>query len=891
MTSTRLTARQHVVVLGASLLLVSLYTYPLILDPGGLLPKHKDPFMYGWTMVSNVHRLLSAPLAVFHGNTFYPHGNTIAYTDLLLTPTLTAGPIYLLTGNPVLQYNLTLLIWWALSGWAMYVLGLALLDSHLGATIASLAFTLCPYRTDYFLEFQMQLAFPIPLALLCFVRFLENHRWRHLGWVVLLLWVEALASMYYAIILGLCLAVVAGLHLILRSGNWNWAMVRRLLLGGIILGVALAPFLVPYVQNNRELGLVRELHQPARHSADILTYFETGVTKLYRFHPSGHFAETSLFMGFVTLMLAATACVLRPAPAPPGLHSITPRIPRLLTSGIVLAIVGLVVTLTWWDALRAAGIRPPGPERFFDAVLLLGMARIGFEGWVARRAGEDRGPLGQRELRWILLFLIALFFVLSLGPFIHYGRRELGKGLYHYLYPYLWPLHAMRIATRIGVIVVLGVSLLAGLGMKVLAARLPGVRARAIVGGLLVTILLAEYASFPLPYQKVDWRQRPPVYRALAEEGDDVAVLEWPQGIEYWDDYYTFMSIGHWKRLVNGASGFLPRMTREISAALSDRNSPVNPFPSPEARRFLLGIHPLRYVVVHNALIDADDQGKWQRLKEQSWARYVGSFGNDDLYRLTGDHAGAKIEKFFSWDYARWKKEIVFRVRPIGPRARERWIETDLNGRPLGRQAIEEGWSTVVLPLSSPLFRSAPNTFSIRWRYRREDERPRPPIGRTGVFSPVDLHVVSGGKEHGDRASVMVNGIESAENKRGYSVVAIHPEQGYVLWADVFDTDASREESRRLTEALRRLARGAIVVAAVKDEASSALTDEAVLALRSLGGRKDIRGRYRVSHLLIGVKGAAPGTAIEEVGARPLTVTLGEAPERLGIELREFALR
>src|SRR5262249_6928631 len=150
--ATRLSLRHHAIVLGGSLLLVALFTYPLILDPGHLLPLqgegddfHKDPMMYGWTMVSNIRRLFSAPLAVFDGNTFYPHGNVVAHSDLLLTPTLfPAGPVYLLTKNPVLQYNLTLLAWWAMSGWAMYVLAFDLLGSHLGAAVAAVAFTLCP---------------------------------------------------------------------------------------------------------------------------------------------------------------------------------------------------------------------------------------------------------------------------------------------------------------------------------------------------------------------------------------------------------------------------------------------------------------------------------------------------------------------------------------------------------------------------------------------------------------------------------------------------------------------------------------------------------------------------------------------------------------------------
>jgi hypothetical protein len=90
---------------------------------------------------------------------------------------------------------------------------------------------------------------------------------------------------------------------------------------------------------------------------------------------------------------------------------------------------------------------------------------------------------------------------------------------------------------------------------------------------------------------------------------------------------------------------------------------------------------------------------------------------------------------------------------------------------------------------------------------------------------------------------------------------------------------------------IERLPAGTIVAAAVKDEASQELTDRAVAALRSLGGREDIRGRYRVSHLLIGVKGAEPGAAIERSGYTRLTATLGPAPEQVGVETRAFALR
>jgi hypothetical protein len=38
------------------------------------------------------------------------------------------------------------------------------------------------------------------------------------------------------------------------------------------------------------------------------------------------------------------------------------------------------------------------------------------------------------------------------------------------------------------------------------------------------------------------------------------------------------------------------------------------------------------------------------------------------------------------------------------------------------------------------------------------------------------------------------------------------------------------------------------------------------------------------------VKGAAPGTALEELGPRALTLTVGRLPQIFGFELQSFAL-
>jgi Interleukin-like EMT inducer len=155
----------------------------------------------------------------------------------------------------------------------------------------------------------------------------------------------------------------------------------------------------------------------------------------------------------------------------------------------------------------------------------------------------------------------------------------------------------------------------------------------------------------------------------------------------------------------------------------------------------------------------------------------------------------------------------------------------------------------------------------------------------------VDIRAVSAAKPHGNRASILVNGHELVEGKpRGYVVAALDGRSGRPVGVQSFDTFISAAESRRMAGFIDGLAHGTIVVAAVRDEAGGRLEADGVRALRSIGAREDLRGRLWVSHVVIGVKGAAPGDAVEAAGPRFLEASVGDA-RPLQIVLESFALR
>jgi hypothetical protein len=137
---------------------------------------------------------------------------------------------------------------------------------------------------------------------------------------------------------------------------------------------------------------------------------------------------------------------------------------------------------------------------------------------------------------------------------------------------------------------VLLLSMLAGFGLVILQRVLPP-RLRSFIW-IIPLVLIIEYSSFPLAYQRVDWENTPPVYQWLSKQDDDFAILEWPSNNEGIDSKYVFWSLKHKKMEVTGVSGFFPPFTRQVVKAMVR-------FPSPDSIAWLRQIYPLKYLIIH----------------------------------------------------------------------------------------------------------------------------------------------------------------------------------------------------------------------------------------------------------------------------------------------------
>ena len=367
--------------------LAVLHTWPLVLAPGTLSRNDTaDTILHEWTLAWLAHQIVNDPLHLFDANIFYPDPLTLAYSDHLFIPGVFVAPLLWANVSPVLVYNLVLIAGFALTGWAMCVVvhrwtGSRLAGLVSGSLVAFNAFTLTrfPQIQDLHLEF-------LPLAVWALDRLIRvptvGHALSLAGWFVM----QALTSGYWLLFSTVALVVGAAA----RAGEWT-ARGRRpfvplAALAGVVAGVAILPFLLPYWTVSREQGLTRSLEEVSRFSAHISNYLATGASLHFSSWSQPFYARggDSLFPGVIALSLTAVAIGS-------GVAFRDARARMALAFGAVAFALSFGPALPGYAALYEVlplmtGIR--GASRF-GQLWLVGIAMLAGFGWTRVRHGLE----------------------------------------------------------------------------------------------------------------------------------------------------------------------------------------------------------------------------------------------------------------------------------------------------------------------------------------------------------------------------------------------------------------------------------------------------------------------------------------------------------------------
>lgn len=864
-----------------------LYTFPLALHPGSLLlagvgDHPSEAALIGWT----AHELLHAPRHLFDTEFFYPYSHTEAYWQSVLMPGLLATPVMAATGDALLATNTVVLLSLTLSGLLTASLAWSLTGRAIPSLVAGIVFAFFPNRLEHLNSPIVQMGFLLPVSLWAWLRFLEETRWRHLLTLVLALWGQSLSSLYYAFADGFLLVAVGLGRVLLEPNRLTWRLLGRGAVGAGALGLALAPGLAPYLTIRRSLGFDRPEGLADWFGMDLLSGLDPGrFSTLYRgrlIHLGK--SEGGLFAGFAVLGLAIAALILTVRSDRPERSSAAARWMR----AALLAVGGLCILLIV-VALRRSGVTGHLAAiklRAIDVTLPVHTLAVLAYAWTTLEGRRRRGRARLLPRDWLLVLGPAtlVMYLLTQTPTLTVENRPRGVSLFHWVYTYVPGAAAFRAPGRFALGYALPLALVAGLALATLTDRIPR-RARAAAATVVLLIVMLECLPLPIP-----WQERPPVpaaHRWLAEQPGDFAIAVLPAGDPRHAAWAMLWATTHWKRLVNGAFVFVPPLIQKLADEEEGGDSRA-------LIESLRSIYPLRYALVDRSGLSAAEAAAWAKIDAdpEAGVTFVGRFGQDDVFGVVGTPQRATVvRRWFSADFVRRHPRAEYGLTLAGadPDARRR-VEVRFNQRLV---ATHDGPGHGGVDLAPPYRPANPNELTFTHVYDLAPAATRTApyrIGLTGTQAPVDIEATSV-VGPGTPASLRINGLELlARQGRGYVIAVLDAGDGRLASLGSFDTFRTVEESSRMARHIDGIPAGAIVVALVQDEGTVNLSPDAVRALASIGARADLRGRFRAAHALIGVKGAAPGDAVEQAGDARARAAVGrERP--LDLILEAFDLR
>ncbi len=301
-------ARGELLLVGAIFAVLALVlTYPVVANLASRIPGDLgDPVLNAWILSWVSDRLAHAGAGLWSPPIFHPYPLTLAYSENLLGIAPFVAPLYWLTHDAVLVYDVAFLGSYVLAGLGVYVLMRELAVERAGAWLGALAFAFGPYRAAQMVHLQMLMTGWMPLCLAALHRYASTGSRRALTAFVLAYAVQVLSNGYMLYFLALPVAVVAIGHALRRERTMR--RLTELASAAAAIAALLAPVLWLYYRVRLTQGLVRGTDEIRGFGADLGGFLHAadGIVSA-RWFPGFAKAEGELFPGLVTLLLAVVA--------------------------------------------------------------------------------------------------------------------------------------------------------------------------------------------------------------------------------------------------------------------------------------------------------------------------------------------------------------------------------------------------------------------------------------------------------------------------------------------------------------------------------------------------------------------------------------------------------
>jgi hypothetical protein len=563
-------------------ILSALYiTHPLLFNLGSLAVGLGDELLIAWIYNWVPHALSTDPLNLFNANIYYPYTNTLAYSELFLTTSIIATLPAIFINEPMAAVNFTTISSLALLGFSVYILAHYITKNYAASLISGLLVTFSPAVIDKFVHIQMLAIYFVPLSIVFFLLFINTKKTKYLSLCMLCFALQTLNSILPGYFIAFSLTILSVFYYFYNKKAKSLVTKKN----GLVIAISLLviiPFILPYFLVSREFNYVRDIRDTIH-----------------------------LAMQFEDFFYVNTSSKLEP----------------ILSS------------------LQSRNDMPDVDYKFGfigGAFTLLSIGSIIFF------------VRNYKKQNWThnAIFGISIFgLIMSLGPFLHLFRATVHEPfpipLPYVIFYYLIPgFQGIRNSSRWEMLFIIAIAIVIAVVLHQVLKNTSKSK-QFFIYSFLIICIIAEF-NFPLRFQQVPRKKDfPQVYSWLNTTPKDTVIIEMP--IYTWDmqpyvmnenlrEYYSTV---HFRKMVNGASGFSPPPWQESTRSL------LKNFPNDNAIQKLSSMD-VDYIIVHKGEYDVLYRDKFIIDKTRI------THGEDVIAALRKSKKVTLVKKF--------EKDYVFRI-------------------------------------------------------------------------------------------------------------------------------------------------------------------------------------------------------------------------------------
>ena len=293
----------------------SLYiTYPLIFHLKNYIIGKGDELLLTWILNWNIHSFSTNILSIFNANIFYPHSNTLAFSDaLFLSSFLSIIPVKFF-GEPLVAFNFTLISSLMLLGFCIYLLTNHLTKNFFSSVISGLLVIFSLPVLNETPHLQVIAIYFVPLSILFFLKFIEERKTKFFLITAVLFVLQTYNSFLPGYFIVFSLTIIYIFYFLRNKKEARNLINKRNLLILILSFAMIAPVVLPYLKVSNQFHYVRDIRDTihfALQPEDLLyphplTRLNPIILKVFpQYDPNGELKTG--FLGLAFTILAITS--------------------------------------------------------------------------------------------------------------------------------------------------------------------------------------------------------------------------------------------------------------------------------------------------------------------------------------------------------------------------------------------------------------------------------------------------------------------------------------------------------------------------------------------------------------------------------------------------------